>query len=119
MDVEIDDRDDFSIHYEDHSTFVIEGDTYNNTYVYTVDGLTYRGTGLSCSDFGTVADAQRVLNDLGGHAYLLDSDFDGIACEVSCGEFVRSVGYDYGIQYRRSGQVDVWPSGSVDTGLPA
>jgi hypothetical protein len=118
VDVDIDDRDDYSI--TNISNLTIEGDTYNNTYVYTgADGRTYRGTNLSCFDFTTIDDAQRVLDDLGGYAYLLDSDFDGIACEPECGEFIRNTGYDLGIRYNRGGQVDVWPTGAIDTGLAA
>jgi hypothetical protein len=117
-DVNIDDRDDYSI--TNITNLRSEGDTYNNTYWYTgADGLTYSGTGLSCGDFTTLDDAQRVLNDLGAWAYLLDSDFDGIACEVECGEFIRNAGYDLGIRYNRGGQVDVWPTGAIDTGLAA
>ena len=116
VDVDIDDHSDHSIRFEytDNSKFIIEGDRYSNTYVYTYDGVTYRGRNCNCLDFGSHADAQAVYDATGRRMYWLDSDGDGLACEREQGEFTYDLASTSGI--RRGGQVSVYPAGSVDTG---
>lgn len=122
VDVDIDDHSDHSIHYAfsytDNSTLIVEGDRYSSVYVYRdVDGRTYRGWNLSCLDFDTQTDAQSFFDHADADLYWLDGDGDGFACESGNGEFTRDTATSHGV--RRGGQVDVLPSGSIDTGRTA
>lgn len=117
VDVNIDDHSDHSIRFEytDNSSFIVEGDRYSNTYVYTdLDGRTYRGYDCGCGDFADDITAQAVYDATGRRMTWLDGDGDGVACEHELGELTYADFATTGV--RRGGQVSVYPAGSVDTG---
>ena len=116
VDVDIDDHGDHSIRFEymDNSSFIVEGDRYSNTYVYTYNGITYRGHDCGCGDFADDIAAQAAYDATGRSLYWLDSDGDGVACEHELGEFTYVDFATTGV--RRGGQVAIYPAGSVDTG---
>jgi hypothetical protein len=118
VDIEIEDNSDHSIRYtyNDNSTFIVEGNRYSNTYVYTYDGVTYRGYNCGCWDFGTQRDAQAVFDATGRSLYWLDSDNDGLACERELGEFTYDYVADTSSGTRRGGQVSIYPLAGIATG---